>query len=576
MIIGDSVTTITLLFVTGFILTLTIIVIVLYNIQNYKNKKFKKLLDKLEVEKNIIDSMPIVPELSKVENFIKNDKLEAMYNEWKSRLDGIKKDQIPRLTDMLIDTEYSLSQMDYKTTLYKIAKLEMELYKVRTNSNFLLSEIKEITLSEEKNRNIVTELKKKYRELYQKFENDMSSYDFVTDSIKLQFENISNRFEAFEQTMDENDFIETTKIINSLQEMISHMEVVIEEVPTIIMTATSIIPKKVEQIKEIYKQMKKEKYPLDYLNLDYNIDEANKKIEDILSRAKVLNLEDSLFELRVLVDYFDTVLNDFEKERLEKDNYLELNNSFRKKLDKTNSLVESIFNELDEITEQYNLTKENIQSLNEIKEDLKELNADYKVVIEHMNDNSYAYTKLSKEIDVLSINLSNLEERLDSNLNVLGSMKEDEKRAHQQLDEVKQILKDSKSKIREYNLPVIPKSYYIELKEAQDAIKEIVKELDKKPINIEILNTRVDTARDLSLKLYVKTKEMLKTAMFAEMAIVYGNRYRSNIEGLDKNLIVAENLFYNGDYKKSLEISINSLNRVEKGIYDKLLNLYNR
>ena len=569
-------TTITLFFVTGFILTLTIIVIVLYNIQNFKNKKYKKLLDKLEVEKNIIDSMPIVPELSKVENFIKNETLEDMYNEWKSRLDGIKKDQIPRLTDMLIDTEYSLSQMDYKTTLYKIAKLEMEIYKVRTNSNFLLSEIKEITLSEEKNRNIVTELKKKYRELRQKFDENKESYDFVAESINLQFENISTRFEAFEQTMETSDFLETTKIIESLQEMISHMEVVIEEVPAIIMTANVVIPKKIEQITQIYKQMQKENYPLDYLNIEYNIDEAHKKIKDIIKRAKLLNLEDSLFELRVLVDYFDTLLNDFEKEKIEKDNYLDINNNFRKKLDKTNELVNSIFSELDQITEQYNLTNENIESLNEIRSDLKELNADYKILVEHMSDNTIPYSKLTKEIDVLSINLSNLEERLDSNLNVLGSMKEDEKRAHQQLDEIRQILKESKMKMREYNLPVIPKTYYIELKEAQDSIKEIVKELDKKPINIEILNTRVDTARDLTLKLYSKTKEMLKTAMFAEMAIVYGNRYRSNIEGLDKNLTVSENLFNNGEYKKSLEISINSLDRVEKGIYDKLLNLYNK
>jgi len=125
-------------------------------------------------------------------------------------------------------------------------------------------------------------------------------------------------------------------------------------------------------------------------------------------------------------------------------------------------------------------------------------------------------------------------------------------------------------------LPLIPKTYYIELKEAQDAVKEIIKELDKTPLDIDTLNTRVDTARDLTLKLYAKTKEMVKTAMFAEMAIVYGNRYRSNVDGLDKNLTVSENLFYNGDYKKSLEISINSLNKIEKGIYDKLLNLYNR
>ena len=97
----------------------------------------------------------------------------------------------------------------------------------------------------------------------------------------------------------------------------------------------------------------------------------------------------------------------------------------------------------------------------------------------------------------------------------------------QQLEEIKLILKEAKLKIREYNLPVVPKKYYVELSEAQDAIKEIIVELEKKPINTETLNTRVDTARDLVLKLYTKTKDMMKNAFFAEKAIVYGNRYRS-------------------------------------------------
>lgn len=159
-------------------------------------------------------------------------------------------------------------------------------------------------------------------------------------------------------------------------------------------------------------------------------------------------------------------------------------------------------------------------------------------------------------------------------LDSIGSMKEDEIRARQQLEEIKLILKDSKYKIREYNLPIIPKNYFVELDEAQVAIKEIIKELDKKPITIEVLNTRVDTARDLVLKLYNTTKEMMKTAMFAEMAIVYGNRYRTESEELNKYLTYAEKLFYKGEYQKSLELSINSLNKIERGIYDKLLNLY--
>ena len=65
----------------------------------------------------------------------------------------------------------------------------------------------------------------------------------------------------------------------------------------------------------------------------------------------------------------------------------------------------------------------------------------------------------------------------------------------------------------------------------------------------------------------------MRTAMFAEMAIVYGNRYRSSEDGLDRNLSYSESLFYKGEYKKSLELTINSLNKIEPGIYEKLLKL---
>ena len=104
-------------------------------------------------------------------------------------------------------------------------------------------------------------------------------------------------------------------------------------------------------------------------------------------------------------------------------------------------------------------------------------------------------------------------------------------------------------------------------------MNEIVKELEKKPITIEVLNTRVDTARDLALKLNGKTKEMMRTAMFSEMAIVYGNRYRSGEKDLDRNLKYSESLFFKGEYKKSLELTINSLNKIEPGIYEKLLEI---
>jgi len=565
-----------LVLVTIFIVAFILIVLVLNLIQAKKNRNLKKLLENLDIEKNKIASTPIVPELAKIESYLKNEKLEVMYNEWKERLDEIKEKQIPKITDMLLEADYTLSQTDYKGVMYKIAKLEMEIYKVRTNSEFLLNEIKEITSSEERNRAIITKMKTNYRELYQKFVNSKSEYGEMAESVSLQFENIAKRFEDFEYIMENNEYTEVAGIVNAIDEMLKHMKIVTDEMPSIVLMSYSILPNKISEVETTYEELKKLGYPLDYLNVEYNLEEANKKISDVIARSKVLNMEDSLFELKVLMDYFDGLFTDFEKEKIGRKVYEETNISFKRKLENTNALVNDIFDKLDEIKQLYNLSEEDLETLNKVKEDLKGLNADYKVLLDHTGNNTFAYSKLNKELENLVLKLSVIEESLDSTLDTLGSMKEDEVRARQQLEEVKIILKNSKAKMREYNLPVIPKNYYMELSEASNAIKEIVRELDKKPITIETLNTRVDTARDLVLKLFSKTKEIIKTAMFAEMAIVYGNRYRSSVDDLDKNLTYSEILLSKGEYQRSLELTINALNRIEPGIYNKLLNLYGK
>lgn len=560
--------------VTVTLISIISTILVLYFIQNHKNKKYKLQIDKLEIEKNKLDSSPVIPELSKIESYLNNEKLEKMYDNWKERLNVIRTNQIPKITDMLLDADYSLSKMDYKKTLYNIARLEIEIYKVRTNSEFLLNEIKEITGSEERNRAIITKLKIKYRELYQKFKETEEEFGDTKETVNLQFENIANRFEEFEALMEKNEYTEVNELVKKIDAMIKHMSNLIEELPGIMLLGKSILPKKMTEIKERYDLMSQKGYPLDYLNIEYNIKESEEKIQDILSRAHDLNIEDSLFELKVLLDYFESIFVDFEKEKVNRVDYEETHKNFKNKFNKINGLLNEMLNQIDEIKSLYNLSENNLNELYDIKKELDNLDTDYNVLINHTSNNTFAYSALTKEIEGLSLKLSRLDDRVEQLFNSVGSMKEDELRARQQLDEVKSILKESKTKMREYSLPVIPKNYFIQLNDAQMAIKEIIKELDKKPITIDVLNIRVDTARDLVLKLFQTTKEMVRTAMFAEMAIVYGNRYRSSVNDLDKYLRYSEKLFYRGEYKKSLEVSINSLNKVEEGIYDKLLKLY--
>ena len=556
------------------IVSIVLILVILYFTKRAIVNSYRKKVTELEVEKNLVASTPVLLELSKVEPIIKNEKMEVKYNNWHDDFISLKENELVQIDDMLVDLDMYIEKGDYKTCRYRLAKTEMEIYKAREIANDILDQVKEITLSEEKYRSIVTKLKAKYRRLSKEFNTHKDMYDDMQEAIELQFENIEKRFLDFEKVMDKNEYTEVVHIVKALDAIIDHMGIVVEEVPDLLLMSRQIIPNRLKEIKTTAENVEKEGYPLEYLNIDYNIEESEKNINAVLDKVKVLNLEDCMFELKTMLEYLDSIFVDFEKERLSRKVYEEMEKDFSKKLDNTNKLVEDIYNQLEDIKNMYDLNEEDVDIIHDVKKTLIVINDDYKKLVSKEKASSAPYSVLHKEIDALTKRLKNMEEDLDKALKSLGNMHDDEVRAREQLDEIRDFLKKCKEKMRTYKLPVITDNYFVELSEANEAIEEIVKELDRKPIVIKTLNTRVDTARDLVLKLYNTTNEMIKTAKLAEMAIVYGNRYRSFYDDVDMGLLDAEELFAKGDYKDALDISIKSTSLVDKDIYQKLLNIY--
>lgn len=565
IILDNVLLMIVLIFVIALILFLTTYLI----IKRSKTSKIKKEIEKLDIERNLLVGVPILTELSKVKDLVKTDNLKEKLNEWDTTFKLIKDDRVPKLTDLITEADYLVSRNEYKGAVKKIANIEMEISELKNKSGVLLDELKVITTSAERNRNEITKLKVEYRELQNKFDRTMKDYGSIAKPIALQFENIDKRFTEFEYAMDHNDYVGVEKIVTSLQTMLNDMKITLEEVPQIVLMAEMLIPKKIEEATTTYARMLRDGYPMDYLNVEYNIKEINKKISVIMDKLNILDLGDSILELKTILGYFDDLFKDFDKEKEARNIFRENSKLFKSKIDKTNKIVYNIYLSIDDIRTTYDLKEDDINKFNIINENLELLNKDFKSLIEHSKMHTFAYTKLTLELDGLFNKLMRLNDDLDYQLKSITSMKDDETRAREQLIVIENLLKQTKLKINDYKLPVIPDSYFIELKEAYQAIREINKELDKKPIVIKILNIRVDTARDLVFKIYNKTNDMLKEALMAEKVIVYGNRYRSSYKEIDKSLGDAEVLFKKGQYKQSLNVSINSIQMIERNIKEK-------
>ncbi len=556
------------------VIILVIVIVVLHFVKKAEIKYYRNKVKNLEVQRNMVASTPVLVELSKVEPIIKNDKMEEKYNKWQDKFTNIRENRLSIIDDMLIDLDVYIDKRDYKSCDYRIAKTEIEIYKVRESAQHLLDEIKDITLSEEKYRAIVIKLKAKYRNLNKEFNDHRELFGFMQEAVSLQLENIERRFLDFEKVMEENDYNEVVNICKALDTMIDHMEIIINELPDVLLMCNTVLPKRMKEVEDTYNEMTHEGYVLDYLNIEYNINESRKNIERILDKVKVINLEGCMFDLKTMLEYYDSLFVDFEKERLCRKVYEEELEAFTKRIEKTNKLVSDVYAQLDDIKNMYDLNDQDVEIIHEVNKVLVVINDDYKKMLQKDNAKSTPYSALNEEVESLTERLGVMEEDFDKALKSLGNMYDDEVRAREQLDEIQGFLKTCKNKIRSYKLPIITDNYFVQLDEANEAILEVIKELEKKPIVIKTLNTRVDTARDLVLKLYNTTNDMIKTAQLAEMAIVYGNRYRVKYNEIDVGLTDAEKLFYKGKYKESLDTSIRVTSLVDKDIYRKLLRVY--
>lgn len=558
-----------IIIISSCILLIIIIVVIIIILNKNKKKMMRKKINNLDVIKNDVLSLPLLSEIEKVSSLTKGEQLEEKINNYKKVYEDLKNNSFKKIEDMILELDF-LVQEKPKDFNYKYSLIELELYKNRYLINHILEELKELTSYEDKYRGLIVKLKNKYRIINREYESNKDLYGVLTDTIDMQFENIEKRFQDFEIVINENLYNEVVLVVRSLENMIDHMGAIILELPDILVLLNDLIPSRIKELEVLRTSIQEEGFTLTFMNLDYNLAEIEKIENDIVDRSKVLNIDNSLIELKTILEFLDSLFKDIEKEKVYKKDFDASSYSFDQRLSNLKNTLRDIYKQLDDIKVMYGLNDEDLKDLETISLNYSDLVKEYKALIRKVKKQEFSYGKINVYLNELSGNLKLLEDNLDLTLKNLGSMQDDEERARDQLEEVQELLKICKRQIQSVKIPVVANNYFVELSEANEAILEIIKELAKKPIVIKTLNTRVDTARDLVFKLYNTTKNIIKNAYISENLIVYANRYRSSSSDVMKNLNKAEVMFYKGNYEGSLKLVLDLLDKLEPDFKTKI------
>ena len=399
-----------------------------------KKKNMINKVNELDRMENEILSIPLQSEIDKALAYSKGEQLDEKIKSYSNTYDVLKNTTFKEIDDDINELEFLANSGKKSEFIEKYYLIQLDLVKNRYLINHMIEELKELTSYEDKYRGIVIKLKNKYRVLLREFENNKDLYGVFVDTISMQFENIEKRFNDFETVINENLYNEVILVVHSLEGMIEHIGAVILELPDILVLVNDLIPSRLKELKEVRQSVLEDGYTLNFMNLDYNLKEIEKIENDIVDRSKVLNIDNSLIELKTILEFLDSLFKDIEMEQVYKKDFDATSTSFNDRMATVKKTLSDMNNQLSDLKKIYGLKEEDLKDLDELVVKYDELVKNYRSLIRKVKKQDSSFGKFNKDLNELGIILKQVEDNLDLTLKSLGSMKDDEERARDQLE----------------------------------------------------------------------------------------------------------------------------------------------
>ena len=538
----------------------------------FKLKKYRKEIIELENQMNAVKSLPIQYRLGRVKGIGKNmPEVLEKYNLYIKEFDDLNSFQTNDIVPLINEIDEQLYYRKLAGVKSKLYKLKEKISNYETKSQDLLKRIEVITEVENEQRLEIIKIKEKYRAASDNFANVRFKIEDFVPSIPEIFNEIDERFVVLEEMMNNQRFDEAKTYAGKIEKDVDILAANLRDLPTYISIVRKYIPKRLEEIYAIIEEMKEKDFSIEKLSAASRYNQIGNVLEQTIQNIKDLKLENVGASIEKMTEDLNDLTNDLEKEQTAFHQYEEARNNCYRHIGRLDDGLKKTVSSLSELQENYLLADYKITIAGEYNK-FKPIVDDLARLAEVIESKNFSYSALIDEFNDLIKRCQPFDDALIKYNELESSLRLEEKRALDELDNINIVLLEIKSEIKNKHLPMISESYKDYIDDSYQKADEIMKFIRHRPIDLKRLSEQVDAARDVIYKLYDNVHNLIVTAEMVEEAIIYGNRYRSSFLEVNTELTKAELLFRNGEYTKALSTAVDIIEKIDPGSYEMLIN----
>lgn len=537
------------------VLVVVALIILFVLIKKIQSDSIKNDLNDINVRFNAIKSVPLAFKLNKATYIAKiNEETAASVDLYREKFDTCQKnmEQLQSLIDGIEDDIATKKTKQAKESILVVKEnLKDSEEEVKEIETFLDS----ITQREHVQREYSNQLKEQYRELKSKVSTNVSELSLAYDGIEDKLRNCENLFSSFEEQIYANEFAKAQNDLETISISLKKIEDSIDEMPELLKNAKGIIPTLIDEVNNRYNYALDRGIYLEHLDIENKVNKVEKNLNENLKSIVSADTDGVKKHLDEVRGDLDNILNDIANENHA---YEEVKTSLEE-IHKDLEIIDKTYYYIQKV---YDIDKEkyDLNGLDEILKNrdntIQRYSVSYNEILFKLKESHTAASALLNDTRVLYNDIEKNKNELLKTKNHIDKASNDESRAQTQVVKLQIVLNEVEVKIAQYRLPAISYSYKEDLRKGHDYVKEIKEILTGIPLNITLLNTKLDEAIDFIYKLYNNVNNVVGMALMVENAIVFGNKYRSSYPEVDAELSKAEFAYLNGEYTQSLTIAI--------------------
>lgn len=558
-----------------WLVAIILLVLVGYGAIMYLTRQQANRIKAIDEKKQKAMAIPVADNLFTLKNMNLTGQTKRTYESWQATWQTITRFQYPEIEAALVSAEQYIQRMNFIKAKQAISQADQLIDETKNSVEKVNKALEKLLESAQENRKELEEIQERYNKIRKQLLAHSFTFGPAIETLEKNLNYMELDFTKFNSLTNEGDHMEAKEILSRIEQDLLVMEEVVEKIPELNEKIKTEYEEQVNDLKDGYQRLLDEKYIFEGVDVSAEIAAVEKEIQEAKDSIGLADINEATKKMDKVERDIEAVYAIMEKEMEAKEFVGRHTANLQKKMDHVLQSNRYVLLEIDRVSQNYFLNKNELGRAQEFEEQLLKENEALRYYDKMMKEHEISYSVVREYYEKISQRLSEIDKEQSELVSSLSDLRNREKEIKDSIDLYELDMRNMKRTIEKYHLPGLPKIYLDLFFSVTDRIEDLASKLNRVKIDMDEIDAISKMCEEDIEMLDNQTQAIVDNAMLTEYMIQYANRFRHSHVEIENAINKALVLFHREyDYEGALEAIRIPLNRIEAGAARKVEESY--